>query len=134
MVTYNTIIKNYGKSLEHEKAGNLIQEMKKRGIEPNGVTYSTIISIWGKACRLNQAAMLFQKLRSSGAEIDLALYQTMIVVYERARLVGHAKRLTHELRHSENVCRRGQSSPCSPRLGEWRRSRGCSGRRQTPGR
>ncbi|KAJ1690205.1 hypothetical protein LUZ63_014360 [Rhynchospora breviuscula] len=97
------MISIYGKSLDHEKASNLVQEMQMKGIQPNAITYSTIISFWGKAGKLDHAAKLFQKLRESGVEIDPVLYQTMIVVYERAGLVANARRLLHDLKHPKNM-------------------------------
>lgn len=103
VITYNTMINIYGKSMEHEKVGNLVSEMQQRGIQPNAITYSTIISIWRRVGNLDRAAMLFQKLRSAGVEIEPVLYQTMIVIDERAGLVAHAKSLLHGLKHPENI-------------------------------
>jgi pentatricopeptide repeat protein len=93
----------YGKSLEDEKAGRLVQDMQAIGVQPDAITYSTILSIWVKAGKLDRAAKLFEKLREAGTEIDPVLYQTMVVAYERAGLVSQAKRLLRDLKDPEGI-------------------------------
>ncbi|KAK2656649.1 hypothetical protein Ddye_009701 [Dipteronia dyeriana] len=78
IVTYTTLIDEYGKIGNIEEAKRLFEGMEKRGVKPNIVTYNVLIDRYGKKRKLKEAKRLFKKMENIGVRPDTIAYNTLI--------------------------------------------------------
>jgi len=78
VVTYNTMINVFVKSLRLEDAFRLFNEMKTRNIDPTIVTYTSLIDGCGKCNKFEHALMLYHDVRGSGIALNMHFFNAIL--------------------------------------------------------
>ena len=71
MITYNAAISACEKAKQCDKAMELLEEMRQKGMEPDVITYSEAISACEKAKQAERASELFEEMKQKGLEADV---------------------------------------------------------------
>jgi len=78
-VTYNTLVDVCARNGEIGRAGALLEDMAKQGIEPNLVTYSTILKGYCQENRLEEALALLETMKKTAhLQPDELAYNTVL--------------------------------------------------------
>jgi len=86
-VTYNTLVDVCARNGEIARAGALLEDMVKQGIEPNLVTYSTILKGYCQENRLDKAFALMETMKKSASlKPDEMVYNTLLDGCARQKL------------------------------------------------
>lgn len=100
---YNIDIDGFCKSGKVNKAYQLLEEMKTKGLQPTVVTYGSVIDGLAKIDRLDEAYMLFEEAKSKGADLNVAFYSSLIDVFGKVGRIETWKPQIGE--HQENICK-----------------------------
>ncbi|KAK6134977.1 hypothetical protein DH2020_031261 [Rehmannia glutinosa] len=108
--TYNILINACCMGSDLERAWNVFDEMRRRGIEPNVVTFGTLINglcansqldmafRLCKADQLNKAVELKDEMLRKEVELDPAVYSTLISAFFKVGRKGEVSGLLEEMR------------------------------------
>ena len=80
-----------------ERALELLEGMRERGIEPDVISYSAAISACEKGGQWERALELLEGMRERGIEPDVISYSAAISACARASQAAHAEKLFKEL-------------------------------------
>ncbi|KAK5670994.1 hypothetical protein QVD99_002761 [Batrachochytrium dendrobatidis] len=79
--TFNIIIDLFAKQGDHENAFAMLDEMIKRGVQPNVVSYNTVLGAYGRAGMLSQAQDIFDTIDKMGISRTVTTYNLLISAY-----------------------------------------------------
>lgn len=88
IVTYNILIKSYGKYEMYEKMGRVMDFMRKRFYSPTVVTHNIMIEAFGKAGDIKKMDEFFLKMKHEGVKPTSVTYSSLVNAYSRAGQMG----------------------------------------------
>ncbi|PWA51400.1 Pentatricopeptide repeat-containing protein [Artemisia annua] len=84
VVSYNTLLRVYGKAGLFSEAIHLFILMQRNDIDQNIVTYSTMMKIYGKMLKHEKANNLIQEMQTREIEPNAITYSTIISTREKS--------------------------------------------------
>nr|KYP31130.1 Pentatricopeptide repeat-containing protein At3g53170 family [Cajanus cajan] len=84
VVTYNNVIKVFGKAGEIEKMDPHFLKMKHLGVEPNSITYCSLVSAYSKVGRIDKVDPIMRHVEHSDVVLDTPFFNFIISAYGQA--------------------------------------------------
>ena len=75
---YTQLLDGYAKSMQMDKALQIIRQMRERGVEPNEITYTCLIAGFGRMRNLEQATKTIEHMKAAGISPSCVVYNALI--------------------------------------------------------
>ena len=93
---FTTLIKTCGRSGGWDKALELYQAMKQRGVAANTITCSALINACGKSKQWEKALDVFREMKADGVEANIFTYSALISACAKGRQLDKALQVFRE--------------------------------------
>ena len=93
---FTTLIKTCGRSGGWDKALELYQAMKSRGVAANTITCSALINACGKSKQWEKALDVFREMKADGVEANIFTYSALISACAKGRQLDKALEVFRE--------------------------------------
>ena len=93
---FTTLIKTCGRSGGWDKALELYQAMKQRGVAANTITCSALINACGKSKQWEKALDVFREMKADGVEANIFTYSALISACAKGRQLDKAMQVFRE--------------------------------------
>ncbi|OCB85674.1 hypothetical protein A7U60_g7325 [Sanghuangporus baumii] len=93
LFVYNTVLNNLLLRFQRKRALALLDEMKKRGPQPDIVSYNTFIAHYAKLPDLQEIAKVVRELTEAGIEPDVFTFTSILSALLKTRISNGAERL-----------------------------------------
>ena len=97
VISYSAAISACEKAAQCERALEILDEMKRRGVAPNVFSYSAAISACEKGGRWERALALLAEMRTRGVAPDVIVYNSTISACATGARWDHALALLSEM-------------------------------------
>ena len=93
---FTTLIKTCGRAGGWDKAVELYQAMKQRGVAANTITCSALINACGKSKQWEKALEIFREMKADGVEANIFTYSALISACAKGRQLDKALEIFRE--------------------------------------
>ncbi len=97
VVTYSIMIRGYGILYKIEKAFNLYEEIKEKGMQPNDIIFGCLMNCAVRCSNLSLMVEIFEKMKSHGMKPNAIIYTTLIKGFNKMKQYEKAFQIFDEL-------------------------------------
>lgn len=101
IITYSIMIRGYGLIYNIEKAFDLYEEIKSRGLKPNDIIYGCLMNCAVRCSNLDLMIEIFEKMKSLSMKPNSVIYTTLIKGFNKMKQYEKAFEIFDQLSNEE---------------------------------
>jgi len=102
-VIYSTVLKGFAHAWKLERCFEVLEEMKRYGIQCNTITYNTLLDACIKCGSMDRVSEVFNEMQTNAVEPDLITYSTLVKGFCQAGDLERAFDLVQDVKQDGNL-------------------------------